>query len=175
MKNRRFMMRLSILAVMIAAVGYTLYINFSEERGLVDAGDEAPNFAVKNLTDDEIELADYRGDGVYINFWATYCTYCRDKMGYLQDHYEDYEEEGVKVLHVNVDETTLQVERHKERFGYDFDMYIDRGMLVSNEYGVHSLPAAYLIDENGEVIERHVGAQTEQQVLSSLDRLIPGS
>ena len=173
MKNRRFIMRLPILAVMLAAVGYTLYANFAEEQGLVDAGDEAPNFVLEDIDGDNFELEELEGEGVYVNFWATYCTYCQDKMGYLQDHYDDYEEEGVQVLNVNVDETTLQVERHKDRFGYDFPIYIDRDMLVSNSYGVHSLPAAYLIDENGEVLERHIGAQTEDQVLSSLDQLIP--
>lgn len=173
MKKKRLLMRSAILFVMVAAIGYTFFNHFSEERGLVDAGDSAPNFVLEDLEGEPIELSDLRGEGVYLNFWATYCTYCRSKMEYLQEHYEEYEEKGVRVVNVNVDETTLQVERHKQRFNLAYDLYIDRNMLVSNAYGVGVLPSVFLIDENGEVIERQVGGKTEEQVLTALDSLVP--
>jgi peroxiredoxin len=160
---------------MVIAVGYTLYNQFSEERGVVDAGDTAPNFVLEDLEGNRLELNEHRGEGVYVNFWATYCTYCREKMSYFEEYYEEYAEKGVKIVSINVDETTLQVERHKDRQGISYPLYIDRSMLVSNAYGVHSLPAAFLIDENGQVIERHIGAQTKDEVLAALDDLIPES
>ncbi|ADH99682.1 thiol-disulfide oxidoreductase ResA [Salisediminibacterium selenitireducens] len=173
MKNKRFLMRLSILIVMIGAVGYSLYVNFSEERGVVDAGDTAPNFIVQDLDGENVELTDYNGQGIYLNFWATYCVYCREKMQYLQEHEEEYREKGVTILNVNVDETTLQVERHKERQNLTFPLYIDRNMLVSNAYGVASLPTVFLIDHEGTVKERQIGGKTEGQVVEALESLVP--
>lgn len=173
MKNKRFLMRLSILIVMIGAVGYSLYVNFSEERGVVDAGDPAPNFIVKDLDGEEVELTDFSGNGVYLNFWATYCVYCRDKMQYLQAYEDEYKEQGVIILNVNVDETSLQVERHKERQNLTFPLYIDRNMLVSNAYGVASLPTVFLIDHDGTVQERQIGGKTEGQVVEALESLVP--
>ncbi|MCR6096566.1 thiol-disulfide oxidoreductase ResA [Salipaludibacillus agaradhaerens] len=175
MKRRRLIIRSAILLVMVIAVGYTLYNQFSEERGVVDTGDIAPNFVLEDMEGNRLELNELRGEGVYVNFWATYCTYCREKMSYFEEFYEEYAEKGVKIVSVNVDETTLQVERHKDRQGLSYPLYIDRNMLVSNAYGVHSLPAAFLIDEDGEVIERQVGAQTKEEVLAALDELIPES
>ncbi|WP_147804825.1 thiol-disulfide oxidoreductase ResA [Alkalicoccus halolimnae] len=173
MKKRRLWMRTAILLVMAAAIGYTFYNHFSEERGLVDAGDEAPNFILEDANGEEVELDNMEGQGVYLNFWATYCTYCRDKMDYLKEYQEEYAQKDVQVINVNVDETTLQVERHKERYDLDFDLFIDRNMVVSTEYGVGVLPSVYLIDEEGQVIERQVGGKTEEQVVAALDKLVP--
>ncbi|MCD8511500.1 MAG: thiol-disulfide oxidoreductase ResA [Bacillus sp. (in: Bacteria)] len=159
---------------MIAAIGYTFYSHFSTERGLVDAGDVAPNFVLKDLDDNSIELKDLNGKGIYMNFWATYCSFCRQKMQYLKDHYEEYREKGVEIVSVNVNESKLQVERHKDRFDINYRLFLDRNSLVTNAYGVVSLPTVFLIDENGIVIERQLGAKTEEQVLEALERLIPG-
>lgn len=173
MKKNRLLIRSSILLVMLLAIGYTFYNHFSEDQGLVAEGDEAPDFVLESMEGEEMYLEDFEGEGVYLNFWATYCTYCRDKMEYLNEHFEEYEELGVQVLNVNVDETELQVERHEQRFQLDYELYIDRNMLVSSAYGVGVLPSVFLIDETGEVQEHHVGGKTEQQVVESLDSLVP--
>lgn len=173
MKNRRFLIRLSILMIMGAAVGYAFYVNFSEERGVVDSGDIAPNFEVTDLDGTSVELEDFRGEGVYLNFWATYCVYCREKMQYLQKYEDKYRGQDVVILNVNVDETSLQVERHKERQELTFPLYIDRNMLVSHAYGVVSLPTIFMIDDTGRVLERQIGAKTEDQVVEALDMLVP--
>ncbi|QKS71049.1 thiol-disulfide oxidoreductase ResA [Paenalkalicoccus suaedae] len=175
MKKRRLWIRSSILFVMVLAIGYTFYNHFSEDRGLVDAGDFAPNFVLEDLDGNRLELSDLQGQGVYVNFWATYCTYCRDKMGYLQEVHDEYAEKGVQIVNINVDETTLQVERHKQRYGLDYPLYIDRNMLVGNAYGVAVLPSVFLIDETGEVVEHEVGGKTREHVLASLDDLVPSS
>ncbi|CAM3715536.1 thiol-disulfide oxidoreductase ResA [Alkalicoccus chagannorensis] len=172
-KQKRFWMRSSILLVMLAAIGYTFYSHFSEDRGLVDAGDEAPDFVLTDLDGEEVELSDYQGQGVYLNFWATYCTFCRQKMDDLKDHYEDFEERGVHVLNVNVDESTLQVERHKERYELPYDLMIDRDMLVSDAYGVGVLPTTLSINADGEVVNRSVGGKTEEQLVGELESIVP--
>ncbi|MBM7094710.1 MULTISPECIES: thiol-disulfide oxidoreductase ResA [Alteribacter] len=175
MKKRRLIIRSAILVVLATAIGYTLFTHFSEERGLVDAGDTAPDFALEDMDGNLVHLDELKGKGVYLTFWATYCTYCRDKMEYLKEYHEEYKEKGVEVVALNVDESTVQVQRFLDRHNVPYTNVIDRGMKVSNAYGVNSLPAVLLIDENGSVIERQVGGKTEQQVLESLDKLVPGS
>lgn len=175
MKKRRLIIRSAILLVMLVAIGYTFYSHFSTERGLVDQGDMAPNFILMDIEGNQIELEQLQGKGVYLNFWATYCTFCRQKMQYLRDHYEEYKEKGVEIVAINVNESQLQVERHKERYSINYNLYMDKNALVTNAYGVVSLPAVFLIDENGEVIARQIGAKTEDQVIAALDRLVPSN
>ncbi|ADU30083.1 thiol-disulfide oxidoreductase ResA [Evansella cellulosilytica] len=173
MKQRRLIIRSLILLVMIVAIIYTMYNHLSDERGLVDSGDIAPNFRVVDLDENILELDELRGKGVYVNFWATYCRFCREKMQYLRDHYDEYKEKGVEIVSINVDESSVQVENHQNRFNLHYPLYIDRSMLISDAYGVISLPATFLIDENGIVVERHIGGKSEEQVIASLDKIIP--
>ncbi|MCE7793966.1 thiol-disulfide oxidoreductase ResA [Salipaludibacillus sp. CUR1] len=175
MKQRRLIIRSTILLVMVAAIGYTFYSHFSEDRGLVNAGDEAPDFVLKDVNGEEVHLEDYEGQGVYLTFWATYCTYCRNKMEYLKDHYDEYKEKGVEIIGVNVNESSVQVQRFIDRHNVPYPNPIDRDMLVGNAYGVTSLPHTLLIDEDGMVIERTIGGKTEADVVASLDKIVPGS
>ncbi|WP_096434814.1 thiol-disulfide oxidoreductase ResA [Alteribacter populi] len=175
MKKRRLLIRSAILIVMTVAIGYTFITHFSEERGLVDAGDHAPDFALEDMNGDLVHLEELKGQGVYLTFWATYCTYCRQKMEYLKDHYDEYKDKGVEIIAVNVDESSLQVERYIDRHDVPYPNVIDRGMLVSNAYGISNLPAVLIIDENGSVLERQIGGKTEEQVLTALDKLVPDS
>ncbi|PYZ98475.1 alkyl hydroperoxide reductase [Alteribacter lacisalsi] len=175
MKKRRLVIRTAILLVLAAALGYTFYTHFSEDRGLVDAGDQAPDFALEDTEGNTVHLDELKGQGVYLTFWATYCNYCRDKMEYLKEHHEDYKERGVEIVAVNVDEPSVSVQRFIDRHNVPYANVIDRGMRVSNAYGVRHLPAVYLIDESGTVIENQVGGKTEAQVLEALEKLVPDS
>ncbi|WP_026689433.1 thiol-disulfide oxidoreductase ResA [Alteribacter aurantiacus] len=175
MKKRRLIIRSAILVVLAIALGYTAVTYFSEERGLVDAGDQAPDFALEDMNGNTVHLDELKGKGVYLTFWATYCTYCRQKMEYLKEYHEEYQEKGVEIVALNVDESTVQVQRFLDRHNVPYTNAIDRGMKVSNAYGVNSLPAVLLIDEEGDVIDRQIGGKTEQQVLEALDQLVPGS
>ncbi|PYZ92136.1 alkyl hydroperoxide reductase [Salipaludibacillus keqinensis] len=173
MKKRRLLIRSIILTVMIVAIGYTFYSHFSEDRGLVDVGHEAPDFIIKDVNDEEIHLEDYEGQGVYLTFWATYCSYCRDKMEYLKANYDEYQDKGVEIIGVNVNESSVQVQRFIDRHNVPYPNPIDRDMLVGNAYGVTVLPHTLLIDEDGVVVERTIGGKTEADVLASLDKIVP--
>ena len=72
-KQKRLIMRVSILAVLLAAVSYTIYSSVTgDERSLVRAGDQAPDFILEDLDGDTHQLSDYKGQGVFLNFWGTW-------------------------------------------------------------------------------------------------------
>ncbi|MBU9724006.1 MULTISPECIES: thiol-disulfide oxidoreductase ResA [Bacillaceae] len=175
MKQKRLIIRSIILVVMFAAIGYTLISHFTEDRGRVDRDDIAPNFAVVDTEGNLLELADLEGKGVYVNFWATWCSVCRDKMEHLKNNYDDYRDKGVVIVAINSGEGSTVIQRHMERFQYNYPLYIDRGNLVGNAYGVMEIPVAFLIDENGVVLDREIGPKSEEKVIQSLERLIPGN
>ncbi|MCD8511080.1 MAG: thiol-disulfide oxidoreductase ResA [Bacillus sp. (in: Bacteria)] len=166
-------MRTAILSVIFLAIGYTLFTSFSEERGLVDAGDIAPDFKLYDMEGNVVHLEDMRGQGVYLTFWATYCMFCRDKMMYLKQYYAEFKEKGVQVIAVNLDESEDQIERFIDRFQVPYPIVVDKGVIVGNAYGVTAVPYTLLIDKEGIVLERSIGPKTEKQVLESLDKIVP--
>jgi peroxiredoxin len=175
MINRRFITRLLVLVGISVAIGYTFYTSFLSQKEVVAVGETAPNFILKDLEGNEIELVELRGKGVFLNFWATTCPPCRDEMPYMENSYQKYQDEGVEVLAVNFDEQRLRIEKFITGIGLSFPILLDPGSQVSQLYGVRALPATFLIDENGLVIERRIGALTEEMVEDYLQQIVPST
>src|SRR5690606_35879229 len=73
-KQNRLIMRSAILLVLIAAIGYTIYNSATaDDVTVLEVGDKAPDFALADLEGNDHKLSDYKGQGVFLNFWGTWC------------------------------------------------------------------------------------------------------
>jgi len=173
MKKKRLWMRTVILLLLLAAVGYTIYSNFFTEKARVTVGSEAPDFVLTDLNGETHRLSDYRGKGVFLNFWGTWCKPCEKEMPYINRQYEVYKKQGVEVIAVNVGESKLAVEKFAERFGLKFPIVIDRQDQVMNAYDIDPLPTTFLIDKNGEIVKVITGTMTESMVQQYMESIKP--
>ncbi|MFC5712609.1 thiol-disulfide oxidoreductase ResA [Thalassorhabdus alkalitolerans] len=175
-KKRRFIMRSSVLGVLAITLAYVFYTNFiQEEQTLVQEGDAAPNFSLYNMEGEQVELADYEGQGVFLNFWGTFCPPCEDEMPYMENQYEVYEDQGVEILAVNVGESDLVVDRFVSRHALTFPILLDEDQAVLDHYGVGPLPSTFLIDAEGEVVDIITGGMTEEHVAEYMERIAPST
>lgn len=88
MKKQRLLIRTVILLFLGAAVAYTLYANFTkDEVRKVEVGKKAPDFVLTDLDGEKHQLSDYEGEGVLLNFWATWCKPCEKEMPFLNNQY----------------------------------------------------------------------------------------
>ncbi len=173
-KKRRLIMRTVILSVLILALAFTLYANWSkDENKAVEKGDSAPDFVLTDLEGNEHRLSDYRGQGVFLNFWGTWCKPCEKEMPYMNSQYAHYKEEGVQILAVNVGETELSVENFTNKYGLDFPVMIDKTEQVRLSYGVDPLPTTILIDKEGKIVDELVFGMNEKMIQSQLERIKP--
>lgn len=175
-KKRRLVMRMIILALIIVALIYTLSMNFlNEKEDIVSIGDEAPNFMLKDMNGVEFQLSDYKGKGVFLNFWATYCEPCKQEMPYMNNLFKEYQAEGVEILAINVGEPELRVNNFIEQYGLDFPILYDRGGTVTKLYDFIPLPTTFLIDENGQIVDIITGTLSEESIRSNMDKIKPTS
>ncbi|SDJ24871.1 thiol-disulfide oxidoreductase ResA [Alteribacillus bidgolensis] len=172
-KRRRLYIRSSILGVLAVLIGYVLYSNFTGEDTLVKEGETAPNFELRTLEGGTVELEDYRGQGVFLNFWGTYCPPCEEEFPYIENQYMEYQEKGVEVLAVNVGESDLAVERFVDRHNLSFPILMDEQKAVLDRYGVGPLPSTFLINEEGEIIDILTGGMTEEDIQEYMERIKP--
>ncbi|GAJ97687.1 cytochrome c-type biogenesis protein ResA [Geomicrobium sp. JCM 19055] len=173
-KQRRLIMRTTILSIIALSIGYVFYTNFIQaDTNRVEVGDRAPNFALMNMDGEKVELDDYRGEGVFLNFWGTYCPPCEEEMPYMENQYQLYEDEDIEILAVNVGENEVTVDRFVNRYQLTFPILLDQNRDVLNAYGVNLLPATFLIDEQGEVIKRYIGGMSEQNVIDFMELINP--
>ncbi|AIC94662.1 thiol-disulfide oxidoreductase ResA [Shouchella lehensis] len=171
-KKKRSITRLMILLIIAGAVGYTFYANSQSNDGVVRAGDQAENFALRDLDDNRFEMAQQEGKGVFVNFWATYCEPCEREMPHIENVYEDYKGD-VEMIAINVDESELTVDTFVSRHKLSFPIAIDRRQEVTRAYGIRPLPATLVIDEYGEVQHYYQGEMTEVMVREFFEKVVP--
>ncbi|PSL50995.1 peroxiredoxin [Salsuginibacillus halophilus] len=173
-KKRRFIMRVSILSILAVAVGYVFYSNFFQaEATSISEGEEAPNFALHNMEGERVELADYEGQGVFLNFWGTFCPPCEREMPYMENQYQAYQDEGVEILAVNVGESRLTIDRFVDRHNLTFPVLMDEGEDVKDHYGIRPLPTTFLINEDQEVERIITGGMTEDHIEGYMEEIKP--
>jgi peroxiredoxin len=141
----------------------------------VQVGDTAPNFLLLDLEGNPINLTDYRGRPVIVNFWASWCIPCKTEMPELQAAYEEYEAEGLVILAVNQDE----VPETARSFFYDemeltFTPLLDEDGIVANLYSsINVLPTTYFIDQEGVVTAVQLGPVSKEQIDDYIEDVVP--
>lgn len=138
-------------------------VDNNEDKGqqtpesLVDIGQVAPNFTLKNLNGEEVSLEDYRGKNVIVNFWASWCPPCRQEMPDFQDFYEDYKDDDFTILAVNVQESKATASKFIEENGYSFPVLLDSTGEIAITYMVSGIPTSYILDKEGVIRYMRVG------------------
>ena len=96
--------------MLAAAVGFSLYANFTKDDvQKVEIGEKAPDFKLVDLNGEKHRLSDYEGQGVFLNFWGTFCKPCEKEFPYIDNQYKQFKDQGVQVLAVDVGETEFAV------------------------------------------------------------------
>ncbi len=149
--------------VLIAVYGFNLRFQMPGSEAITVAplvGSQAPNFSLKGLDGNSIELADLRGKNVIINFWATWCGPCRIEMPHFQARHEKYPDDLV-ILAVNFDEPEKAVQAFVDELGLTFDIVLDPGAVVQTVYEIRAYPTTYFVDREGVIQKVRIGILTE--------------
>ena len=135
-------------------------------------GSAAPDFTVRDA-EHTVTLSQFKGQVLVLNFWATWCLPCVEEMPSLVRMQQRMISHGVIVLAVSVDAD----ENNYRRFLKDHDVNLlsvrDPDQKSSGLYGTFKFPETYVIDRNGVVRRKFIGAVdwTEPEVIDFLGRL----
>jgi len=112
---------------------------------------QAPSLTLPDLMDREHDLADYRGQVVLINFWASWCPPCVHEMPSMQRLEDSFEDRPFTILAVNLAEDEDTVRAFLERIGVDFTILMDPAGRALRSWNVLAYPTSYVIDTQGEI------------------------
>jgi cytochrome c biogenesis protein CcmG, thiol:disulfide interchange protein DsbE len=135
-------------------------------------GAPAPNFTLESLDGRQVSLAELRGRPILINFWATWCPPCRAEMPDLQEVSRAYENAGLVVLGLNLQESRDDVQRYADTLGLTFPLLLDRDGVVATHYNLTALPTSYFIDRDGIVRDRYIGPLTAKGLRSKVAKIV---
>ncbi len=112
----------------------------------------APLFTLKGLDGEKINLQDYKGKTVLLNFWATWCVPCKEEMPAMQRLYNVFKDKNFEILAVSVDRGNIKgVESFVKMTGMTFPVLLDQDQTVRKKYFINALPTSYLIDNKGKM------------------------
>lgn len=138
----------------------------------------APDFTLPTLDGTDIQLEDYRGQVVLLNFWGTWCEPCRREMPALQASYEQLRDEGFTIIGINLADNELAQGRTEEdirefsqQYGITYPVALDMEGEVSTAYRLFPLPTSYFVDAQGRIRYIRVGELTLEDVTTIFARL----
>lgn len=115
---------------------------------------DAPEFQVPGLDGGCVDLADYRGRPVVLNFWASWCNPCREEFPLLKRAYEEHRDDGLAIIGVASRDIASDARRFADHAGATWTLGIDDTGDVATAYGVRPLPQTFFIDRDGKIASR---------------------
>ncbi len=140
-------------------------LNPTGEPPAAREGRAAPNFELSGVDDGSGSLTDYRGMYVLVNFWASWCSPCRQETPELQSFFEHHANREFVILGVNQQEQPSAVKEFVDEFGVTYPVLLDQSGEVSQAYGVgRGMPISFLVNPEGVVEDVTFGILTEERL-----------
>lgn len=128
----------------------------------------APRLELTDLHGQAVSLADYQGQFVLVNNWATWCPPCRAEMPVLEAFYRDHRDQGFTVIAIEAGDPPELVQEFADRYRLTFPVWLDPENQALHGFANNALPSSYLIDPDGQVVLGWSGAVTS----AALDRYV---
>ena len=118
----------------------------------------APDFSLIDLNGRKLQLADYKGKVVLLDFWATWCGPCRIEIPGFIRLQERYRDQGLVILGVYIDDNAESVREFYSEFKMNYAVAAGDSRLTELFGGILGLPTTFLIGRDGRIYSKHSGA-----------------
>jgi cytochrome c biogenesis protein CcmG/thiol:disulfide interchange protein DsbE len=138
-------------------------------------GSKAPDFTLPlfdQFDQDQIALADLRGQVVVVNFWASWCVECYKEADLLEQAWRDYQDKGVVFIGIDYLDTEKEGLAYMAKYGITYPSGPDIGDKISKDYAITGVPETFIIDKDGHIAHVQIGPITKAQLYGLLDKLI---
>jgi peroxiredoxin len=176
--ERRLSAVLGIFGGLLLAALISLLIPQIAERALasqeVAAIQIAPDFEMESFNSAApIALSDYKGQGVVLNFWATWCHPCQEEMPALESAWQKYKDQGIVLVGVNSSDNEEQTLAFLEEYGVSYPNGSDLDSEVSQLYQIQGLPTTWFIAGDGSVAKIVYGPLDLEALDAAIALILP--
>ncbi len=133
----------------------------------------APAFTLLDLEGNEVSLADFRGQVLLIDFWATWCAPCKEEIPMMNELQQTYGDAGFRILAISEESAEIVSDFVKVKpMDYTNLVGPDRYEEIATQYGVFSLPTAFLVDGEGRVVLDFRGTKSRKALEGKIRELL---
>ena len=128
----------------------------------ITVGSKAPDFkatAIEGIPQTKT-IADYKGQVVLLNVWATWCLPCRTEMPSIQALYDRFGTRGLKVVAVSIDNPGMEdkIRQFRDQYGLTFEILHDASGLIKRDYQTTGVPETFVIGRDGIIRKKVIAA-----------------
>jgi cytochrome c biogenesis protein CcmG/thiol:disulfide interchange protein DsbE len=177
-RGRRFRWRWVAVSFVVAVVmGWAFVAGRSlsrDPRQVRSAllGKPAPALDLPTLDGGTVDSADWAGDVVVVNFWASWCVPCREEAPELEAFSQRWQDRGVRLVGIVYNDEESQAAGFRDRYRLTYPQALDPGGRAAIDFGVFGVPETYVIDGDGTVMAKLLGAvdaATLERVVASVN------
>ncbi len=141
---------LSMLVMSFLTFNATEDVVFAEAETGVNVGQKAPTFKLSTVDGKELDLESFRKDKfVLLVFGATWCPHCRHEVPLLKEYYNEFKDDGLEVLSIDIQESKKKVSSFVEKNQINYPVVLDTSAEVARLYKVVGIPLNIILDKNG--------------------------
>jgi len=118
---------------------------------------QAPTFVLPGIDNAQVNLEDYRGKVVLVDFWASWCTPCIRSFPWMDEMVDKYGEQGFEIIAINMDQESILATKFLQRYPNKLTIAFDPQGVVAEQYEIMGLPNSFILNRKGEIVYKHVG------------------
>jgi peroxiredoxin len=171
--SARLLIHASVL--IFALAGILVAADQVRVRAILQPANErkpAPEFALKDSSDNTVSLKDYRGRVILLDFWATWCEGCKEEIPWFSEFQRKYGSNGFTVVGVSMDDDGWKVVKPfigKAEVPYCIVLGDDA---TARKYKIENMPDAFLIDRQGRIAATYVGLVDKDNVETNIQAVL---
>jgi peroxiredoxin len=161
-----------IVAIALIITAIIVAVSNNSNKAINGKYSMAQDFTVTDLDGNSVKLSDFRGQYVFLNFWATWCPPCKAEMPEIEKIRQLFPERNLVILAVSTGEDKSTVAAFIKQYGYTFDIALDTNQSVASKYNITGIPTSFFIDMEGNIVAKAVGGLSESAMMNYVNQLI---
>ncbi len=118
---------------------------------------KAPDFEIYDISGKKIRLSDYKGNVIFLDFWATWCGWCKIEIPFFLDMYKKYKDQGLVIIGIATSDRDDRVSAFVNTYKMNYPVAMAKDEIVAAYGGIRGLPTTFVIDKNGNIARQYVG------------------
>jgi thiol-disulfide isomerase/thioredoxin len=114
---------------------------------------------VDMATGQPLDLTAFRGQVLYVDFWASWCVPCRKTFPFMNALHEDLADAGLHILAISLDDNREDAQGFLDKFPADFQVALDSTSTCPVAFQVLGMPSSYVVGRDGGILHTHMGFQ----------------
>jgi len=123
----------------------------------IEASSVAPDISLRDMDGNKVQLSDFKGKVIILDFFATWCPPCREEMPSMDAMYKKFKGTDLVMLPVSIDENAETIREFMKKNNYAMPAYHDANRDAGSVYGITGVPETFLIDRKNIIAEKFIG------------------